>query len=272
MQRAAFLVGDIALGFALVCAIPGLAGARSQSGPEADQQFQQLIHSVKGPDLYRAYCASCHGSDGKGQGPAAAALKANVPDLTLLARKNRGEFPEKQVRSTIMGEGVLAAHGSREMPIWGPIFHQIESDVDRGNVRLENLVRYLESIQSLDSPQEGRVRKSSATTENPPSGSDLYKQHCAACHDRDSKGYAAVPPPFQVPPDLTTLAQRYDGKFPASYVTRVLRNGVTMPAHGPAEMPIWGDDFRSRDQLDETQVALRIENLTDYIKSIQKNN
>jgi hypothetical protein len=64
-----------------------------------------------------------------------------------------------------MGEEVLASHGSREMPIWGPIFHQVESDVDRGNVRLENLVKYLESIQSIDSVQEERVKKASAAAE-----------------------------------------------------------------------------------------------------------
>ena len=51
-----------------------------------------------------------------------------------------------------MGEEALASHGSREMPIWGPIFHQIEADVDRGNVRLENLMKYLESIQAMPPP------------------------------------------------------------------------------------------------------------------------
>jgi hypothetical protein len=81
--------------------------------------------------------------DGKGGGPTAQALKVKPPDLTLLTKNNRGQFPSNRVRSTIMGEEVLASHGSREMPIWEPIFHQIESDVDRGNVRLENLVKYL---------------------------------------------------------------------------------------------------------------------------------
>jgi len=98
--------------------------------------------------LFRAYCASCHGADAKGKGPAAPALKARVPDLTLLAKRNGGKFPAARVRNMIMGDEVLAAHGSREMPVWGPIFHQIEWDVDRGNVRLENLVKYLQSIQS----------------------------------------------------------------------------------------------------------------------------
>jgi hypothetical protein len=69
-----------------------------------------------------------------------------VPDLTLLSTKRGGRFPDEYVRRTIMGDDAMTAHGSREMPVWRPIFHQIEADVDRGNVRLENLVMYLDSI------------------------------------------------------------------------------------------------------------------------------
>jgi mono/diheme cytochrome c family protein len=148
------------------------------------------------------------------------------------------------------------------MPIWGPVFHQIEWDVDRGNVRLENLVKYLESIQSINSTQEERV--------NPPSGAQLYRQHCAACHGNDLKGNGPAPYPFKdLPPDLTTLAKRHGGQFPDDYVSDVLRNGVVMAAHGPPEMPTWGTDFRVVDRLDETQVTLRITSLKDYIKSLQ---
>ena len=125
-------------------------GAQTQAQSKttaSDQELPPLIRSVKGPDLYRAYCASCHGVDAKGNGPAAAALKAKVADLTVLAKNNGGRFPDALVRKVITGDDVIASHGSREMPIWGPIFHQIEEDVDRGNVRLENLVKYLETIQ-----------------------------------------------------------------------------------------------------------------------------
>jgi mono/diheme cytochrome c family protein len=263
------IVVHLSLGFALICVSSGESGARAQARPGSEQEFQQLIHSVEGPNLFRAYCASCHGADAKGHGPAAAALKTSVADLTALAKNNGGQFPSKRVRSTITGEEVLASHGSREMPIWGPIFHEIESDVDRGNVRLDNLMKYLESIQSIPS-QEERVKKVSASAESLPSGAQLYKQHCAVCHESDLKVDGPAPPPFRVPPDLSTLTRRHDGKFPEAYVVKVLRNGVKMPAHGPAEMPIWGTDFRARDRLDETQVTLRITNLTNYIKSIQK--
>ncbi|MGC1967608.1 MAG: cytochrome c [Candidatus Acidiferrales bacterium] len=130
-------------------------GAKTQTGsqtarePGNSENQQTLIRSVDGVDLYRAYCASCHGKDGKGNGPVAPALKATVPDLTVIAKNNGGKFPTARVRRIIEGQGMIASHGSREMPVWGPIFSQVEADVDRGPVRLENLVKYLESIQSM---------------------------------------------------------------------------------------------------------------------------
>jgi hypothetical protein len=76
-------------------------------------------------------------------------LKREVPDLTKLSQRNGDAFPAIHVRTTIMfgADDLLSAHGSREMPIWGPIFHEIEFDQDLGNVRLENVTKYLESIQ-----------------------------------------------------------------------------------------------------------------------------
>ena len=76
-------------------------------------------------------------------------LKREVPDLTRLSRQNGGEFPASQVRNTLMfgGGQPRAAPGSKAMPIWGPIFHAIEFDQDLGDVRLENVTKYLESIQ-----------------------------------------------------------------------------------------------------------------------------
>jgi hypothetical protein len=72
----------------------------------------------------------------------------------VLAKNNKGEFPSALVREIIVGEDVLISHGSREMPIWGPIFHHVESDQDWGNVRVENLVKYLQTIQQKSDPQD----------------------------------------------------------------------------------------------------------------------
>ena len=101
-----------------------------------------------GKEMYEAYCAACHGKDGRGHGPAAAALKIPPMDLTVLARQHAGKFPSIKVYRAITGEAGIAAHGSKEMPIWGPIFmsmsHQHESEV---HLRVENLTDYVKSMQ-----------------------------------------------------------------------------------------------------------------------------
>jgi len=105
---------------------------------------------------------------------------------------------------------------------------------------------------------------------NPVSGLQLYKRYCAVCHGNDLKGNGPVSPEFKNPPsDLTTLAQRHEGKFPDEYVQDVLQNGVKKPAHGNTEMPIWGPLFASINGTDSELVSIRIVNLTNYIKSMQ---
>ena len=138
-------LGIILVGIGLLAC--SLVQAQKNPPTKNEKDYERLIYSVRGPDLFRAHCAACHGADGKGNGPVAPGLKTLPADLTSLAKKNKGEFPASRVRSMISGDQLSASHGSREMPIWGPIFHQIEEDQDFGNVRLANLVKYLESIQ-----------------------------------------------------------------------------------------------------------------------------
>ncbi|MBZ5660679.1 MAG: cytochrome c [Acidobacteriia bacterium] len=121
----------------------------------------------------------------------------------------------------------------------------------------------------LHAAQQDQTGKAPAARAESPSGAELYIKHCAVCHGNDLKGVGPAPAPYRVPPDLTKLAQRHNGKFPGAYVADVLRNGVTLPAHGPAQMPTWGMDFREMHGLDKKQVDLRIANLTNYIKSRQ---
>jgi mono/diheme cytochrome c family protein len=104
--------------------------------------------TLNGVDLFKEYCAVCHGNDAKGAGPAADALKKRPADLTQLTRKNNGEFPELHVMNFIKGQDVVASHGSRDMPIWGSIFSSMSSNQDLVQVRTYALVKYIETLQA----------------------------------------------------------------------------------------------------------------------------
>ncbi|MBZ5656390.1 MAG: cytochrome c [Acidobacteriia bacterium] len=122
----------------------------------AAQQPQKEIKHVtirptspaSGQEMYKTYCAVCHGTDGKGNGPAADALKVPPTDLTALASKNAGKYPALKVSAILSGEQVLAAHGSKDMPIWGHLFRSISSGHDSEvQQRVTNLNKYIESLQ-----------------------------------------------------------------------------------------------------------------------------
>lgn len=148
IKKIAYLVSGLLLlcGLAVVLSPFGSTQERAAK-PEQDQKTMKLIPSLDGSDLFHAYCATCHGTDGKGHGPVAAALNTSVPDLTTIAKRHGGIFPSKRIERIIAGDELISAHGSRDMPIWGPIFHQIEEDRDFGDIRLHNVTRYIEIIQ-----------------------------------------------------------------------------------------------------------------------------
>ena len=101
-----------------------------------------------GKDMFGAYCASCHGLDGKGAGPAASALKMAPADLTALARHNGGKYPSLQVLN-VLKEGTGSAHGSKDMPVWGPILSSISPNGRPiVQLRITNLTSYIESMQT----------------------------------------------------------------------------------------------------------------------------
>jgi mono/diheme cytochrome c family protein len=109
----------------------------------------KLIVSIQGQDLFKSYCASCHGLDAKGKGPMASSLKIPPADLRRISVRNHGVFPLMRVEKIIAGEELTTGHGSSEMPVWGPIFSRVTTDVDLGRVRIDNLARYLRDIQEM---------------------------------------------------------------------------------------------------------------------------
>ena len=124
---------------------------------------------------------------------------------------------------------------------------------------------------ALGSPgftQDKQVKEKPIDRE-PLSGALMFKEYCAVCHGKSAKGDGPAASALkQAPPDLTTLAKRHGGKFPDHYVEDVLRNGVKTPAHGDAEMPVWGPLFRSMNP-DEFFMYVRISSVMSYIKSLQ---
>lgn len=96
---------------------------------------------------YQRYCASCHGEQGRGDGPLALQLKTLPADLTQLARLNGGQFPYVKVRAVIDGRSVLGPHGPAEMPVWGERFREEGMTALEVRGRILNIVDYLTTIQ-----------------------------------------------------------------------------------------------------------------------------
>jgi len=117
-------------------------------GQKVKQTSAPPTSAASGQEMYVSYCAACHGQDLKGGGPAAAALKVAPTDLTTLARRNGGKFPTPHVSHIIAGEEVYPAHGSKDMPVWGPAFRALsQHDKSVVMLRIDNLTKYLEEHQ-----------------------------------------------------------------------------------------------------------------------------
>ena len=101
-----------------------------------------------GEVMYKQFCAACHGARARGNGPAASILKVRPPDLTTLAKRHGGKFPYEYVSSILRFGPGSSAHGSSDMPTWGPIFQTINGKSDPAvQDRIRNLTDYLASLQ-----------------------------------------------------------------------------------------------------------------------------
>lgn len=126
-----------ALLFSIALAGPPLLG----QGKPPKQDYDS------GEYLYHAFCASCHGESGRGDGPAAATLRQPATDLTELAARSAGAFPRDQVTRIIDGRQPVTAHNTPDMPKWGQVMQRLEDNERLGQRRIAALVNYLESIQ-----------------------------------------------------------------------------------------------------------------------------
>lgn len=137
---------------AFVAAVLATAAfAIAQTGPVIKEVSVSPTSPASGKQMYNTYCAVCHGVDGRGAGPAAAALKDQPTNLVQLARENGGKFPDAHVYSVLMFGMETAAHGSKDMPVWGPALRSLDhgspSPDMQEHQRVANLTNYLKSMQ-----------------------------------------------------------------------------------------------------------------------------
>lgn len=105
--------------------------------------------------MYMSYCASCHGAQGHGDGPVAQVFKDPIPDLTTLASRNGGKFPYVAVIESIQGDPRMPAHGTLDMPVWGPVLRQLSDRSEAEfQLRLHNITDHVESMQHPQQAQK----------------------------------------------------------------------------------------------------------------------
>lgn len=107
--------------------------------------------AMSGKELYQRFCSSCHGAEGRGDGPVAASFKVEVPDLTLIARRAGAEYPRERVVRIIDGRYIIGAHGLRVMPVWGEDLSRLEignPDAERAaRTVIDRLADYVWQLQ-----------------------------------------------------------------------------------------------------------------------------
>lgn len=136
--RSSILIGGL---LAALC-----AGA--QQSPAGDESKIRPTYVPSGKAMFKQYCAACHGIDAKGHGPASGSLNTRPADLTQLAKNHQGKFPYEYVAGVLQFGQTYNIHGSKEMPVWGPIFQYVDNyDEAAVRQRIKNLCDYLESLQ-----------------------------------------------------------------------------------------------------------------------------
>jgi mono/diheme cytochrome c family protein len=116
----------------------------------ADQAGPSLAHT--GSQLFKTYCASCHGTSALGDGPLASAMRRKPANLTEIARRHKGVYPGALVFKIIDGRTPVPGHGGPDMPVWGDAFRRSSETTDEASVtrRIQALVDFLETIQARD--------------------------------------------------------------------------------------------------------------------------
>lgn len=142
------------------------AASHEAAGEGAGSDAASMAHAdVPGAAAYRQNCASCHGREGRGDGPVAEFLKVDVPDLTTIAARNDGAFPFVRMFHIVDGRQTLRAHGTEMMPVWGEVYRrEVGGDAQPINrMATETTVRgrVLELVSFLTAIQEPPLEEGS---------------------------------------------------------------------------------------------------------------
>jgi len=138
---------SVIVAMALAVGLGSAVTAASQGAGAPAPKGQTVQGTDQGADMFRGYCGPCHGAKGLGDGPAATALTTKPTDLTKLSAANGGQFPAQRVAMVLQFGVVVPAHGSTDMPTWGPTF-RVMGDETAVRQRVTTLTRYLASIQA----------------------------------------------------------------------------------------------------------------------------
>ncbi len=135
----------------LLVGIFSVVQGRSASTGQQEKGLKKVAISYTAPtsgaEMYKSYCAACHGTEGKGDGPAVEFLKTPPPDLRMLAQHNQGKYPADHVATTLRLGTPSRAHGTSDMPLWGELFRTVDVNQNLGDLRVKNLTRFIESLQ-----------------------------------------------------------------------------------------------------------------------------
>ncbi len=149
VENEAFMLKNLSL-IALAAALAVGAGYAKQSTVKVVIPITRTP-ATNGQQMFVAYCAPCHGVDGRGQGPVASALKQQPADLALLSKSHGGRFPSNHVVAVLeFGDG-NPARGGTAMPVWGRLFGTMDQSPTQSNMvamRISNVSRYVETLQA----------------------------------------------------------------------------------------------------------------------------
>lgn len=138
-------LGAVAVAGVLALPVIVLGAGPQAAGPQSTLSTQR----TSGAEVFRTYCASCHGVNARGDGPLASSMRRKPADLAEIAKRNGGEFPTDIVFRAIDGRQAVRGHGSPDMPVWGDAFSKSGDGGKEGDVkqRIDDLVEYLRSLQ-----------------------------------------------------------------------------------------------------------------------------